>query len=109
MSSPAEISLCTHQDYNQILDELHEFWGARDTRTCTIHSSFTSLETRRSSFATEPRSSPICLAFSHKPNRLDMCIRLLCGPPPVGKASRVSFSSTSRSSLGGMAAGTSRR
>ena len=32
MSSPAEISLCTHQDYNQILDELHEFWGARDTR-----------------------------------------------------------------------------
>jgi len=32
MSSPAEISLCTHEDYNQILDELHEFWGARDTR-----------------------------------------------------------------------------
>ena len=32
MSSPAEISLCTHQDYKQILDELHEFWGARDTR-----------------------------------------------------------------------------
>jgi len=32
MSGPAEISICTHQDYNQILDELHEFWGARDTR-----------------------------------------------------------------------------
>ena len=32
MSSPAEISMCTHQDYNQILDEMHEFWGARDTR-----------------------------------------------------------------------------
>ena len=32
MSSRAEISLCTHQDYNQILDELHEFWGARETR-----------------------------------------------------------------------------
>src|SRR5262249_34916407 len=32
MSGPAEISICTHQDYNQILDVLHEFWGARDTR-----------------------------------------------------------------------------
>jgi hypothetical protein len=32
MSSPAEISMCTHEDYNQILDELQEFWGARDTR-----------------------------------------------------------------------------
>src|SRR5262252_940229 len=31
MSSRAEISLCTRQDYSQILDELHEFWGARDT------------------------------------------------------------------------------
>jgi predicted GNAT superfamily acetyltransferase len=32
MSIPREISICTRQDYNQILDELHEFWGARDTR-----------------------------------------------------------------------------
>jgi len=32
MNSPAEISICTDHDYNQILDELHEFWGARDTR-----------------------------------------------------------------------------
>jgi GNAT superfamily N-acetyltransferase len=32
MSSAAEISMCTQQDYNQILDELQEFWGARDTR-----------------------------------------------------------------------------
>jgi len=32
MSIPGEISICTRQDYNQILDELHEFWGARDTR-----------------------------------------------------------------------------
>ena len=95
MSSPAEISMCTHQDYNQILDELHEFWGARETRHLHHPTSFTSLETRRSSFATEG-----------KPNQLDMCIWLLCGPPPVGKASRVSFSDTSWSSLGGMAAGT---
>jgi len=110
MSSPAEISLCTQQDYNQILDELHEFWGARGTPvTCTIHSSFTSLETRRSSFATGLRSSRICLAFSRRPNRSDMCIRSLCGRPPVGKVSRVSFSATSWSSLAGTAAGTSRR
>ena len=32
MSSAAEISMCTQQDYNQILDELQEFWGTRDTR-----------------------------------------------------------------------------
>jgi ribosomal protein S18 acetylase RimI-like enzyme len=32
MSIPIEISICTDQDYTQILDELHEFWGARDTR-----------------------------------------------------------------------------
>jgi predicted GNAT superfamily acetyltransferase len=32
MSIPREISICSRQDYNQILDELHEFWGARDTR-----------------------------------------------------------------------------
>jgi ribosomal protein S18 acetylase RimI-like enzyme len=32
MSIPMEISICTDQDYTQILDELHEFWGARDTR-----------------------------------------------------------------------------
>ena|SRR5262249_50652254 len=25
MNTPSEISICTHQDYNQILDELHEF------------------------------------------------------------------------------------
>jgi ribosomal protein S18 acetylase RimI-like enzyme len=28
----AEISICTQQDYNQILDELREFWDARETR-----------------------------------------------------------------------------
>ena len=32
MSIPIEISICTDQDYAQILDELHEFWGPRDTR-----------------------------------------------------------------------------
>ena len=28
----AEISTCTQQDYNQILDELHDFWDGRETR-----------------------------------------------------------------------------
>src|SRR5262249_33110520 len=32
MSSPAEISLCTHQDYDQLLVALTEFWVARYTR-----------------------------------------------------------------------------
>jgi hypothetical protein len=32
MSTPTEVPICTQQDYNQILDELHAFWGERDTR-----------------------------------------------------------------------------
>ncbi len=32
MNKPIEISVCTQQDYNQILDELSEFWDGRDTR-----------------------------------------------------------------------------
>jgi GNAT superfamily N-acetyltransferase len=32
MSTPTEVLICTQQDYHQILDELHEFWGTRDTR-----------------------------------------------------------------------------
>jgi len=32
MNTPPEISACTRHDYSQILDALHEFWGARDTR-----------------------------------------------------------------------------
>ena len=32
MSTPADIQICTREDYDQILDELHEFWGARDAR-----------------------------------------------------------------------------
>ena len=109
MNSPAEISICTDHDYNQILDELHEFWGARDTRH--LHHPFLihELETRRSSFATEGRSLRICLAFSHRPSRLDMCMRSPSACPPAGDASRRSFSATSLSSRGGMAASTSRR
>ena len=32
MYKPMEISICTPQDYNQILEELPEFWDGRDTR-----------------------------------------------------------------------------
>jgi hypothetical protein len=32
MDNPREISLCTQQDYNQILGDLPEFWDGRDTR-----------------------------------------------------------------------------
>jgi ribosomal protein S18 acetylase RimI-like enzyme len=32
MKKPIEISICTQQDYNQILEDLSEFWDGRDTR-----------------------------------------------------------------------------
>jgi ribosomal protein S18 acetylase RimI-like enzyme len=32
MNTPTEISLCTPQDYDQILEDLSEFWDGRDTR-----------------------------------------------------------------------------
>jgi len=32
MNKPKEISTCTQQDYDQILEELLEFWDGRDTR-----------------------------------------------------------------------------
>jgi ribosomal protein S18 acetylase RimI-like enzyme len=32
MENPREISRCTQQDYNQILEDLPEFWDGRDTR-----------------------------------------------------------------------------
>jgi hypothetical protein len=32
MNKTIEISVCTQQDYNEILEELPEFWDGRDTR-----------------------------------------------------------------------------
>src|ERR1700719_3089293 len=32
MKMPIEISLCTQEDYNRILEELPEFWEGRDAR-----------------------------------------------------------------------------
>jgi GNAT superfamily N-acetyltransferase len=38
MNEPTEISICTQQDYQQILEALPEFWDGRDTRH--LHHSF---------------------------------------------------------------------
>jgi GNAT superfamily N-acetyltransferase len=38
METPPEISVCTPQDYDQILEDLSEFWDGRDTRH--LHHSF---------------------------------------------------------------------
>ena len=38
MTQPVEISTCTAQDYDQILESLPEFWDGRDTRH--LHHSF---------------------------------------------------------------------
>jgi hypothetical protein len=72
MNKPIEISRCSLEDYNQILEELPEFWDGRDTRH--LHHSFLihELETRLSLFATGRRSSPICSGLSRRPSRLDM-------------------------------------
>ena len=59
MSTPTEILICTQQDYNQILDELHEFWGARDTRP--LHHPFLIHEFGNSAFVI--RRGPQVIAY----------------------------------------------
>ena len=103
MSSPAEISLCTHEDYNQILDELHEFWGARDTRH--LHHPFLVHEFGNSAFVIRNGGEVLAYLFGFL-SQIEPVGYVHTVAAPVGKASRVSFSATSRSSLGGMAAGT---
>jgi len=61
MSTPAEISTCTQQDYNQILDELHEFWGARDTRH--LHHSFLIHEFGNSAFVIRTNGQVVAYLF----------------------------------------------
>ena len=48
MGDEAEISLCTPEDYFQILDELHEFWDGRDTHA--LHHPFLIHEFGNSAF-----------------------------------------------------------
>jgi ribosomal protein S18 acetylase RimI-like enzyme len=53
MSKPIDISICTLQDYNQILDELSEFWDGRDTRH--LHHPFLIHEFGNSAFVIRDR------------------------------------------------------
>jgi ribosomal protein S18 acetylase RimI-like enzyme len=48
MRTPAEILNCTWQDYDQIVDNLHEFWDGRDTRS--LHHPFLLHEFGNSAF-----------------------------------------------------------
>ena len=61
MNSPAEISMCTQQDYNQILAELHEFWGARDTRH--LHHPFLVHEFGNSAFVIRSGAQVVAYLF----------------------------------------------
>src|SRR2546429_520087 len=49
MSSAAEISMCTQQDYNQILDELQEFWCFPTMPAAARHAWFFGNRSRRTS------------------------------------------------------------
>ena len=48
MDTAWEIAICTRQDYDRILDELHEFWDGRDTRQ--LHHPFLIYEFGNSAF-----------------------------------------------------------
>src|SRR5215204_5706897 len=48
MNKPIEISICTQQDYFQVLEELPEFWDGRDTRN--LHHPFLIHEFGNSAF-----------------------------------------------------------
>jgi GNAT superfamily N-acetyltransferase len=61
MSTPTEILICTQQDYNQILDELHEFWDARDTRH--LHHPFLIHEFGNSAFVVRRGAQVVAYLF----------------------------------------------
>jgi predicted GNAT superfamily acetyltransferase len=61
MSTPTEILTCSQQDYSQILDELHEFWGARDTRH--LHHPFRVHEFGNSAFVIRRESQVVAYLF----------------------------------------------
>ena len=68
MSSPAEISMCTQQDYNQILDALHEFWGARDTRH--LHHPFLVHEFGNSAFVIRNGGEVVAYFLANRTGRI---------------------------------------
>ena len=61
MSIPMEISICTEQDYSQILDALHEFWGARDIRY--LHHAFLVHEFGNSAFVIRDGAEVVAYLF----------------------------------------------
>jgi GNAT superfamily N-acetyltransferase len=61
MSTPTEILNCTQQDYNQILDELHEFWDARDVRH--LHHPFFTHEFGNSAFVIRRGAQVVAYLF----------------------------------------------
>src|SRR5262245_22920243 len=103
MSIPIEISICTDQDYTQIIDELHEFWGARDTRH--LHHPFLVHEFGNSAFVIRNGAQVVAYLFGF----LSQTEPVGYVHTPAGDASRRSSSATSSSSPGGMVASTSRR
>ena len=62
MSIPIEISICTEQDYTQILDALHDFWGARDTRH--LHHPFLVHEFGNSAFVIRNGAEVVAYLFA---------------------------------------------
>jgi GNAT superfamily N-acetyltransferase len=61
MSKAPEISLCTSEDYLQIIGELHEFWDGRDTRA--LHHPFLIHEFGNSAFVIHDGSRVIAYLF----------------------------------------------
>src|SRR6516162_5430138 len=61
MTTPTEILICTKQDYNQILDDLHEFWGARDIRH--LHHPFLIHEFGNSAFVIRREAQVVAYLF----------------------------------------------
>jgi GNAT superfamily N-acetyltransferase len=61
MKMPMEISLCTQEDYNQILEELPEFWEGRDTRH--LHHPFLIHEFGNSAFVIRDESQIVAYLF----------------------------------------------
>ena len=61
MSSDVEISLCTSEDYFQILDELSEFWDGRDMRA--LHHPFLIHEFGNSAFVIRDGSQVLAYLF----------------------------------------------
>jgi GNAT superfamily N-acetyltransferase len=61
MGDEAEISLCTPEDYFQILDQLPEFWDGRDTRA--LHHPFLIHEFGNSAFVIRDGSQVLAYLF----------------------------------------------